>query len=405
VEPHPIRLVVEDDLQRSRLTVAPRLILALPHFFWLGIWSIGAFFAVIASWFMTLLRGESPRKLHDFLAGFVRYATHVYAYVFLAANPYPGFLGHAGSYPVDVEIDPPTRQSRWKAGFRLFLALPPLIVTTALIGLGGGGAQGGGEEPWVAVASGVGVAWTIAILSWFASLARGRTPEGFRNTVAYALRVAAQTYGYLLLLTDRYPQFDPAAGPAFAPRPHPVSLAVSDDLRRSRLTVFFRLLLTLPHFVWLVLWTVAAFLAVILNWLATLVRGRPPEALHRFLASYIRYTVHVVAFLTLVANPFPGFTGRAGSYPVDPQIAPPERQNRWVTGFRLVLGVPALLVSSALGTLVAIVAFFGWFAALATGRMPQGLRNLGAYALRYSSQWDAYIYVLTDRYPYSGPPA
>ena len=36
-----------------------------------------------------------------------------------------------------------------------------------------------------------------------------------------------------------------------APAPHPIHLVVTDDLQRSRLTVFFRLLLVIPHFVWL----------------------------------------------------------------------------------------------------------------------------------------------------------
>ena len=43
------------------------------------------------------------------------------------------------------------------------------------------------------------------------------------------------------------------------------------------------------------------------------------------------------------------------------------------------------------------------FAALFRGRMPDGLRNLGAYALRYSGQTSAYAYVLTARYPDAGP--
>ena len=45
----------------------------------------------------------------------------------------------------------------------------------------------------------------------------------------------------------------------------------------------------------------------------------------------------------------------------------------------------------------------GWFVSLALGRMPKGLRNLGAWALRYSAEVDSYLYLLTDRYPYSGP--
>ena len=31
---------------------------------------------------------------------------------------------------------------------------------------------------------------------------------------------------------------------------HPVRLVVSDDLQRNRLTVFFRLILAIPHFIW-----------------------------------------------------------------------------------------------------------------------------------------------------------
>ena len=35
--------------------------------------------------------------------------------------------------------------------------------------------------------------------------------------------------------------------------------------------------------------------------------------------------------------------------------------------------------------------------------MPEGLRNLGAVGLRYSAQANAYLFLLTDRYPYSAP--
>ena len=33
---------------------------------------------------------------------------------------------------------------------------------------------------------------------------------------------------------------------------HPVQLVVEDDLQRNRLTVFFRLILAIPHFIWVV---------------------------------------------------------------------------------------------------------------------------------------------------------
>ena len=46
-----------------------------------------------------------------------------------------------------------------------------------------------------------------------------------------------------------------ALGPTWELPAHPVTLVQDDDGRRSRLTVFFRLLLAIPHFVWLALWT------------------------------------------------------------------------------------------------------------------------------------------------------
>jgi hypothetical protein len=111
----------------------------------------------------------------------------------------------------------------------------------------------------------------------------------------------------------------------------------------------------------------------------------------------------VFAYVFIVANPFPGFTGAPGSYPIDLQIEPPEPQSRWKTLLRLFLAIPAFIVSSGLNGALFLVGLFGWFFSLATGRMPEGLRNLGAYAQRYEGQTNAFLLLLTDRYPYSGP--
>src|SRR5918911_4330234 len=104
---------------------------------------------------------------------------------------------------------------------------------------------------------------------------------------------------------------------------HPIRLRVDDDLRRTRLTVFFRLILAIPHFLWVTLWGVIAILAYIVNWFATLFMGRSPDGLHRFLATFLRYSTHVRAYFLLVADPFPGFTGTPGSYPIDLEVDRP----------------------------------------------------------------------------------
>jgi Domain of unknown function (DUF4389) len=388
VPEHAVRLSVSDDLRRSRLTVFFRILLAIPHFIWLFLWGIGALVAAILLWFAALVRGTAPEGLHDFLAAYVRYTVHVLAYVTLAANPYPGFSGDE-DYPVDVTLPGPTPQKRWKIALRLVLAVPVIVLTAALLPVAGGGGAGTGNES--SGAEGAyqygGALAAVAFFAWFASLVLGRTPHGLRNFAVYGLRYAAEVWAYVFVLTERYPNSNPVLpAEAGSPPERPIQIRVEDDLRRSRLTVFFRLLLTLPHIVWLALWTIAALLVGFVAWLIALLIGRVPSGLHGFLAAWLRYGTHVGAFLLLAANPFPGFTGAPGSYPVDLEIGPPAPQRRLVTFFRFFLAFPALVLESSLGALAALVAFFGWFASLATGRMPLGFANVLGWYFRYAGQ-------------------
>jgi Domain of unknown function (DUF4389) len=184
---------------------------------------------------------------------------------------------------------------------------------------------------------------------------------------------------------------------------HPIAIRLDGDLDRPRLIVAFRPLLVVPHLCWLALWAVPAAGAVVTAWAAALVTGRVPAPLHRFVASFLRETAHVSAFLHLVGRPYPGFLGREGGYPVELTIAPPSGQRRLGILGRIVLALPALLLASALAIVALLAAALAWFAALVTGRMPGGLRDLGAAALRYEAQTAGYLLLLTARYPDASP--
>jgi Domain of unknown function (DUF4389) len=415
--PHPVRIVVaDDDLVRSRLTVLFRLFLAIPHYIWAFLIGLVVALLVFVNWFILLVKARTPEGIHGFVAGYIRYVTHLEAYFLIAANPYPSFYAlDFKPYPVDLEIDPPEPQNRWKTLFRLFLAIPAALIGSALFwGAPQGGSYFSDDDARGGSYFAGGLAFLVAFFVWWVGLVRARSPRGMRDLLVYCLGYSAQLSAYLFLLTDRYPFASPGA---FVSRPgpgetaeaevvaaqHPVSMAVTDDLRRSRLLVFFRLLLVIPHLVWLLLWSIVAVVVAVLTWICALVTGQPPRPFHRFLSRYVRYANHVYAFLFLVGNPFPGFVGRPGSYPVDLELPPPERQNRWITGFRIVLALPAFLIGSGLGGAMLVAAFLGWFVGLVLGRMPQGLRDLGAYALRYQGQVNAYLYFITERYPDSGP--
>ena len=103
--------------------------------------------------------------------------------------------------------------------------------------------------------------------------------------------------------------------------------------------------------------------AVILTWLCALAIGRAPRPFHRFLSRYVRYATHVYAFLFMVGNPFPGFVGKPGSYPVDLELAAARAPEAAGHLLPRLAGLPALLSRSGLG------------GALFDGRVPRLVRR------------------------------
>jgi len=179
---------------------------------------------------------------------------------------------------------------------------------------------------------------------------------------------------------------------------HPIGLIVTDDLNRSRLTVFFRLLLVIPQALWLSIWSIAITFTVLIAWFAALVTGRVPDGLHNFNASFLRYATRVSGYLFLLADPWPWFTN-AEPYPLDARVDPAGEQSRLTVFFRLILAIPALILVYVFRAVNEIVAFFAWFYCLVVGRMHEGMRNLSAWLLRYEVQTYAYLMLLTGRYP------
>ncbi|HEY9457231.1 MAG TPA: DUF4389 domain-containing protein [Gaiella sp.] len=182
------------------------------------------------------------------------------------------------------------------------------------------------------------------------------------------------------------------------PSPHPIHLVVNDDLERNRLTVFFRLILAIPHFIFWALWSLAVSLVVIVAWVVGIFAGRIPDALHSFMAGYVRYSTHLYAYIGIVADPYPGFSGAPG-YPIELEVAPAESQSRLTILFRIILAIPAAIVANVLQNVAGIVAILAWFYALFTGKANKGMRDLQAYCLRYQAQTHGYLLLLTQRYP------
>jgi hypothetical protein len=144
---------------------------------------------------------------------------------------------------------------------------------------------------------------------------------------------------------------------------------------------------------------IVAVLFLIAAWFATLVRGRTPQGLHDMIAAYIRYQSWVWAYVFLITDRFPPFTGAPAAYVLDVMIDPPERQSRWSVGFRLLLAIPVLAIEALLENILHTVAFFGWFTGLVLGRLPAGFRSFGVFGIAYRAKTFGYLMLLTGTYP------
>jgi uncharacterized protein DUF4389 len=182
---------------------------------------------------------------------------------------------------------------------------------------------------------------------------------------------------------------------------YPVRLVGGDDLERSRLTVFFRIFLLIPHAIVLWFYGIAAVVVAVIAWFAALFTGRVPDGMHSFIAGYLRYYIRVAAYGTILADPFPPF-GAGGEYPVDLEIDPPVSQGRLGVFFRLLLALPCLFVAGVLQYLLYLVAIGNWFVALVTGRVPEGLQKVGTFCLRFMARTHAYALLVNPRYPAFG---
>ena len=88
-ERHPIGLIVADDLQRNRLTVFFRLLLAIPAAFISSALNSLTEVLVFFAWFVCLALGRMPAGMRNLLAFRVRYHAQAQAYESLLTNRYP----------------------------------------------------------------------------------------------------------------------------------------------------------------------------------------------------------------------------------------------------------------------------------------------------------------------------
>jgi hypothetical protein len=182
---------------------------------------------------------------------------------------------------------------------------------------------------------------------------------------------------------------------------YPVTFEMDFVERRSRLTTFFRWILATPHFLFAVAYAFAFYVVYIIAWFALMFTARWPAGLYEFTGGFLRYITRLNAYIFLGVDRYPPFTGADDdSYPVRVRIAPAlDRYSRVKVLFRFIYAIFAMVIRYALGIMMTFVSFLSWFAVVVTGRQPESLQNALNFALSYTTQADALMFLITETYP------
>ncbi len=82
---------VDDPGEMNRWLPLVKWLLAIPHYIVLWLLGIAAFVVVVIGFFAVLFTGKWPEGMRDFVVGYARWYTRVYAYILFLTDEYPPF--------------------------------------------------------------------------------------------------------------------------------------------------------------------------------------------------------------------------------------------------------------------------------------------------------------------------
>ena len=211
--------------------------------------------------------------------------------------------------------------------------------------------------------------------------------------------------------------------------PYPVTYDVAPQLHdRNRITVFFRLILAVPHLIlvggpglalgggwvwesggsghWAWGWRwggggvlgIAAFVMTIIALFAILFASTHPRGLWDFVRFFLGWRARAIAYIALLRDDYPPFGD--GDYPATYAVPFPDApRDKWSVGLRIFYVIPHAIVLFFLGIAWLITAVIAWFAILFTGSYPDGLYTFAVGYLRWSLRVESYLLLMRDEYP------
>jgi len=201
------------------------------------------------------------------------------------------------AYPASLTVDYPERTlDRLSTLFRLFLAIPILIILAGV-----NGATGGHEDNGLRyqLAAGGLIFAPIVLMLLF----RQKYPRWWFDWNVALTGFVNRVSAYMFLLTDQYPSTDEEQS---------VHIAIDYPNARTELSRWLPLVkwfLAIPHYVVLVLLGIGAVVCVTAAWFSILITGRYPRIFFDYVVGVMRWSLRVAAYaFLLTTDRYPPFS-------------------------------------------------------------------------------------------------
>ena len=201
------------------------------------------------------------------------------------------------NYPVQFDVDFPARPlGRASTAFRLILALPIVVILTALSGETFRG-DGDHSNANTLVIGGAAVFLPLVLML----VVRQKYPRWWFDWNLNLLRFSNRVTAYLALLDDRYPSTDEEQAVH-------LDLAYPDANQLNRWLPLVKWILAFPHYVVLFFLGIGALFAILIAWFAILFTGTYPRSLFDYVVGVLRWSNRVNGYaFTLVTDQYPPF--------------------------------------------------------------------------------------------------
>ena len=184
-----------------------------------------------------------------------------------------------------------------------------------------------------------------------------------------------------------------------SPSSYPVRYDVAYPEHLSRLLIFVKWLLAIPHFVIVYFLNIALGLVTFIAFFAILFTKTYPEGLFKFAVGVRRWQANLGAYVGLLRDEYPPFSMDEGQYAVAYAVDYPGQMSRWLIFVKWLLIIPHIIVVGLLTIVAFLTSIVAWFAILFTGRYPHSLFDFYVGVQRWTERINGYTSFLTDAYP------